>query len=191
MAGKDAASRRLARAFKIAVPDTAWAVIAVDDEKNRQRIKWEDMDVNSIAASAYRTVFTLTSDPSDAPLVRAFAAAKLNSNDPTHWRVLLEFFAWARYGDRRKRGRPKKWDFVSLSQLREDYRDVKSRRPGLLDDEVFRILGRRSAYQTKRAALSTNRLGRLLKFANDPNHNELLGTIQKIETAPNSTLKGK
>jgi hypothetical protein len=189
MAGKDAASRRLARAFRIAVPDNALAVIAVDNEKNRQLIKWEDTDADSIVASAYRNIFTLTSDPTDAPLALAFAAANLHSNDPTHWRVLLEFFAWAHYGDRRGRGRPKEWDSARLSQLREDYRDLKSRKPGLSDDEVFRILGRRPAYQTKRGPLSMYRFKKLFKAANDPKHNELLGTFRKIEPAPNSQLK--
>jgi hypothetical protein len=189
MAGKDSASRRLARAFRIAVPDTAWAVIAVDDEKNRQLIKWEDMDVDSIAAPAYRNIFTLTSDPSDAPLALAFAAAKLHSNDPTHWRVLLEFFAWAHYGDRKGRGAPKKWDSVRLSQLRKDFSDVKSRNQYFSDNDVFRNLGRRPAYQTKRGPLSMYRFKKLFKDANDPKHNKLLGTIQKIEPIPNFRLK--
>jgi hypothetical protein len=189
MAGKDAASRRLARAFRIAVPDAALAVIAVDNEKNRQLIKWEDTDADSIVASAYRNIFTLTSDPTDAPLALAFAAANLHSNDPTHWRVLLEFFAWAHYGDRRGRGAPKKWDSLRLSQFISDYHDAKSRNPNWSDDDIFRSLGRRPAYQTKWGPLSMYRFKRLFKDANDPKHNELLGTIQKIEMAPNSSVK--
>ncbi len=182
MAGNNSASKRLAKAFRIVVPNTAIALVAVDDERTRHVIKWEDMDDDRIVSLAYRNIFRLTSDPGDALLARVFAAAKLNSSDPTHWRALLEFFAWAHYGDRRRRGRPIEWDSARLSQLREDYRDLKSSRPGLLDDEVFRVLGRRPAYQTKRGPLSTNRLGKLLKLANDPKYNELLRTIRKIET---------
>jgi hypothetical protein len=118
MTRKDSASRRLAKAFSIVVPDTALALVAVDDEKPPHIIKWENMDDGPSVASAYRNIFTLTSDPGDALLAMVFAAAKLNSNDPTHWRVLLEFFAWAHYGDRRKRGAPKNgihYAFHSLS----------------------------------------------------------------------------
>jgi hypothetical protein len=191
MARTDSASRRLAKAFSIVVPDSALALVAADDEKTRHVVEWKNIDDDRIFGLACRNICTLTSDPGDALLARAFAAAKLNSNDPTHWRALLLFFAWAHYGDRGRRGAPKKWDTLRYSQMRKDFSDVKSRNPHLSDDDVFRILGRMPAYQTKRGPLSTSRLRKLFKAANDPTQNELLGTFRNAEPAPNSTLKSR
>ena len=184
MARDNSASRRLAKAFKMTAPDTAIAIVAVDGEKTRHIIKWEDMKDDRIVGLAYRNIFRLTSDPGDALLARVFAAAKLNPNDPTHWRVLLEFFVWAHYGDRRKRGRPKEWDSARLSQLREDYRDVKSRNPFLSDDYVFRILGRRAAYQTKQGPLSDESVRKITQIGERPKTQRTIGDIQKDCTGP-------
>jgi hypothetical protein len=183
MARTDSASRRLAKAFSIVVPDVAWVLVPVDDDKKRHVIKWKDMDDGSFVARTYRKIFTLTSDPGDALLARAFATAKLNSNDPTHWRALLHFFAWAHYGDQRRRGAPTKWDSVRYSQLIKDFNDVKSRNRNLSDEDVFRILTKRNAYHTKRGPLSRNRLRKLFKAAHDQKNNELLGAFRKNELA--------
>ena len=65
----------------------------------------------------------------------------------------------------------------------------KSRYPHFSDDDVFRILGRRAAHQTKRGPLSMSCLRKLFDAAKDPKHDELLRTFAKIEPAPNSRLK--
>lgn len=173
-ARNDSTSRRLAEAFKIIVPNAEWAVEAVEGGRILATFDWEEMDDATIAPF-YRDLFTLTSDPVDAPLVRAFAAARLEAKDPTHWLALLRFFAWAHYGSPKRRGARTRWDAVRYSQLLKDFNELKSRRPHLRDEDVFRHLAKRPAYQTtKGRPLSTNRLRKLLKEANDPAQNALL-----------------
>jgi hypothetical protein len=188
MARKDSTSARLAEAFALVVPETALAVVAVEDETIRRVYKWDEIG-DGTTGLFYRKIFRLTSEPTDALLARAFAAAKLNPNDPTHWRVLLEFFAWAHFGNRRRRGAPAKWDSVRYARLRKDFNDVQSRNTHLSDEDVFRILAKQAAYQTKGRSLSTNRLRKLYKAANDPKQNDLLGPLKMAEQGASAALK--
>jgi hypothetical protein len=188
MARKDSTSARLAEAFALVVPQTALAIVAVEDETIRHVYKWDEID-DDTAAIFYKKIFRLTPEPTDALLARAFAAAKLNPNDPIHWRALLEFFAWAHFGNRRRRGAPTRWDSIRYSQLLQDFNDVRSRNTHLSDEDVFRNLGKRAAYQTKRGPLSTNRLRKLFRAANDPKQNDLLGPLKKAEQGASAALK--
>jgi hypothetical protein len=188
MARKDSTKKRLDEAFKLVVPKTALAVVAVDDETIKLTFGWDEID-DATLGSIYRDIFSLAPDASDVLLARAFAAANLDPNDPTHWRALLAFFSWAHFGNRRGPGAPKTWDAARLSQLRKDYSEIKSRKKHLSDEVIFRILGKRAAYQTERGPLSTNRLGKLLKAAIDPKQNELLGPLKMIEQGASTVLK--
>jgi hypothetical protein len=188
MARKDATKKRLDEAFKLVVPETVLAVVAVDDESIKLTFRWDEID-DATLGSICRGLFSLSPDASDVLLARAFAAANLNPNDPTHWRALLEFFAWAHFGSRRGPGGPKIWNAARLSQLRKDYSEINSRKRHLSDEDIFRILGKRAAYQTERGPLSTNRLRKLLKAANDPKQNELMGPLKMIEQGASTVLK--
>ena len=177
MTSKDSSSKRLAAAFKLKSEMGEYQLVAksVEGPEIVQRIPWEEAaDDPQIAMVLYRRIFSLATNFYDPLLESAFADAALDSKNPFHWRKLLYLFVWAHFGDRPKLGRPKEWDSVRLSQLRQDFNDKKSRNRALSDEDVFKFLGKNQSYQRKGRPLSPSRLSKLLKLANDPNYNELL-----------------
>jgi hypothetical protein len=190
MARSDSASKRLSRVIKeIPIPDRSVGITDAGSGKIVHVYKWEEVPT-SLIASLLRDLVTLTSeDPLDASLAQAFAVANLNPANPVHWRMLLHFFAWAHYGDRRGRGAPRQWDSLRLTELRKDFNEIKSRHLNFSDESVLRLLAKKPAYRTQGKALSTNRLRKLLKAANDPKHNELLAASRRSMASPPTILK--
>jgi hypothetical protein len=108
------------------------------------------------------------------PLAIAFQKARLNPADPMDWYKLTSLFAWAHFGDRKGKGAPKKWTSMRYCKLIVDLAAISYRNPALLDEEKYRLLGKRTEYQTKRGPLSPSRLRKLRKKAFNPKTNELL-----------------
>jgi hypothetical protein len=111
-------------------------------------------------------------------MAAAFQMAGLDRTQPKDWYQLVALFAWAYLGGRRSKGAPTKWDSVKYCKLIADFNEKKRNNPALSDEDVFSLLGRTATYRTKRGPLSTSRLRKLLKEANDPTRNKLLKAAQ-------------
>ena len=55
----------------------------------------------------------------------AFKRAKLDVNNPLHWRALLEVFCWAHFGDKAKPGKVIEWTDEKYCQLLGDVHRIK------------------------------------------------------------------
>jgi hypothetical protein len=111
-------------------------------------------------------------------MAAAFQMAGLDRTQPQDWYQLVALFAWACVGDRRSKGAPTKWDSAKYCALIADFNEKKRKNPALSDEDVFSSLGKTDTYRTKRGPLSTSRLRKLLKEANDPTRNKLLKAAQ-------------
>jgi hypothetical protein len=182
MAHKGSVSRRLSDAFKLLpkLGDSRVSIVPIGrggkpTGEKVQILEWKDVD-DDTKGRAFGMIPTL---PITSPLAAAFGAAELDPNDPIHWYQLLTFFAWAHFGDRRKRGAPTKWDSARYCTLINDFNAMKLRNQALSDEDVFKHLGRGSGYRTRKRPLSPSRLRKLLKEARDPKRNELLGAFER------------
>ena len=184
MAQRYLPQKRLLEAFKLFPPlgKTQFTLTRIGDN-NEETPSGEIIDLQDageeLADLAKRklgpSVMTLTDKPRDASIKAAFEAAKLDPDDPYHWRTLMHFFAWAHFGDKNRRGAPTKWDSLHLQKLLNDFEELKSKNTAMSDDRVLSFLGKNEAYQARDGGpLSTSQLRKLLKQARDPKHNELL-----------------
>jgi hypothetical protein len=176
---KSSISRRLTRVFGIKIAEIRLAL--VESDTVQRELSWDDAwERPEIIVPLLHELFSLTEHPGDAPLMKAFARAKLNPKDPVHWRVLLHFLAYALFGGR-GRGHPTQWDSMRLAKLLSDFNEL---RPDLKDESKFVLLRKRDEYKTKKGPISTNYLRRLLKKARDPAFNRLADVQRRaVETA--------
>jgi hypothetical protein len=136
--------------------------------------EWKDVP-DPAKAEAFKILFKIRMI---SQMTAAFHAAGLDSTYPLHWFLLVGVFSWVHFGDQRKRGAPTKWDSLKYCKLLSDFNKKKANNPALSDEDVFKLLARTSSYKSTRGPLSTNRLRKLLKEANDPEKNQLLGTFR-------------
>jgi hypothetical protein len=180
MPRKDSVSLRLSNAFKFWT-DSHRCVLAIVDYEDGEPTG--DIHIiedagDSIKAKAFTGLVNL---PLLSPMTAAFKAAGLDPTSPLHWYELILLFSWAHFGDRRKSGAPRKWDSLRYCKLIEDFSDKKRSNPALSDDDVFRFLAKTASYRTAKGPLSTSRLRKALKEANDPDCNQLLSGFQLSE----------
>jgi hypothetical protein len=112
-------------------------------------------------------------DPSnlDESTRAAFRKFKLDPRNPYHWRMLVDFFADAHYGERAGRGRPKKWNSESLCALLRHVSDARKKRPSVKRSDVFRSLVKPKALYN---GLKPDALKHAYAAALDPKRNKVL-----------------
>jgi hypothetical protein len=159
MARKELVAHRLLDGIKVVSPK------AEDEHLLGQRdgLPWREMG-DLVKSSTFNELGTC---PLPVPVKGAFELAGMDRTNPAHWLRLMLVFAWAHFGDRAKRGRPKKWDPARLRKLIGDFNEIKGRRPDLSDEAIFNRLARQPDYSTKKGPLSSNRLRKVLKEANE------------------------
>jgi hypothetical protein len=175
MAHKDRVSRRLSEAFKL-LPRSRTTITFKYEDGREEIIDWKKV-VSVYKINKYLFSY-LSQVEIEGSLADAFNAAKLDPTDPMQWVSLIYFFSWAHFGDRQGRGAPKKWDSARLCKLIKDFNEKKRSNAALSDENVFKILGKRAEYQSKKGPLSPSRLRKLLKEAHDPKRNELLRVME-------------
>jgi hypothetical protein len=176
MAHKNRISQRLLEAFKSSPRTSTEVTIRFPSGEPPQTVDWKEAsDDRSLKSLAFARLSTL---PIDGPLAAAFKTAELDPTDPAHWYRLMTFFAWAHYGDRRRKGAPQKWGALEYCRVIKDFIEVKCRNPDMSDESVFTILARNSEYKTKNGSSSTSRLRKLLKEALDPERNEVVHALK-------------
>ena len=96
-------------------------------------IDWDDPAAWSRDA---RRVF----DPNnlDESTKAAFEKFKLDPRYPSHWRMLMLFFADAHFGDRAGQGRPRKWNSESLCELLRHVSDARTKLQRLYPSPLLR-----------------------------------------------------
>jgi hypothetical protein len=187
MARKDRVSRRLLSVFKFwnTPPQRNFLEISFSDIHGNPLgastiIEWKDVD-NRLKDNTFPRLRQMELLPE---MAAAFQRAGLDRTHPNDWYTLVALFSWAYFGDRRTtRGAPTKWDSAKYSKLIADFNEKKRSNPALSDEDVFGLLRRTAAYRTKRGPLSTSRLRKLLKEANDPTRNRLLKVFQLRDEA--------
>jgi hypothetical protein len=180
MPRKDSVSRRLRSAFKLWNTPPQRHVLTTETYREGKPtgeiqiiMEWKDVP-NEMKDKFFPQLRQIELLPE---MDAAFQMAGLDRTQPKDWYQLVALFAWAYFGVK-KRGAPPKWDSVKFCKLIADYDEKKRSNPALLDEDVFRLLGRSDAYRTKRGPLSTSRLRKLFKEANDPTKNKLLKAAQ-------------
>jgi hypothetical protein len=181
MPRKDPVSRRLLSAFKLWNTPPQRHVLALEIYREgkptgemKTIMEWKDVP-NEIKDRTFPRLRRMELLPE---MAAAFKMAGMDRTHPNDWYQLVGLFAWAYFGDRRRRGAPPKWDSAKYSKLIADFNEKQRSNPALRDEDVFRLLGRTATYRTKRGPLSTSRLRKLLKEANDPTKNKLLKVTQ-------------
>jgi hypothetical protein len=180
MARKDRVSRRLLGVFKFWNTPPQRHVLTIEVYRegkptgSKTVIEWKDVD-NFLKERTFPRLREMELLPE---MAAAFQMAGLDRTHPNDWYILVDLFAWAYFGDRRSKGAPTKWDSAKYCALIADFNEKKRSNPALSDEDVFGLLGRRATYRTKRGPLSTSRLRKLLKEANDPTRNKLLKAAQ-------------
>lgn len=158
MARKELVAHRLLDMIEVVSPKA-------EDEHllgHRDGLPWEEMG-DLPKPSAFNE---LGACPLPVSVKAAFELAGMDRTNPAHWLQLMFLFAWAHFGDRAKRGAPKKWDTAKYRKLIGDFNEIKGRRPNLSDEAIFKQLAKQSDYLTKKGPLSSNCLRKLLKEAN-------------------------
>jgi hypothetical protein len=178
MPRRDPLSRRLSAAFKVmgGQPDTDvhGTIVNRDGKPSRVFVEWKDVP-DSAKAEGFKVLFGI---PLMSQMTVAFEAAELDSTYALHWFVLVAIFSWVHFGDRRERGRPPEWDSLKYCKLLTDFDKKKQSNPALSDEDVFRLLAKTGGYKSAKGPLSTSRLRKLLKEANDPTRNQLLSAFE-------------
>ncbi len=177
MPRRDPVSNRLSNAFKMRRNRLQVALVSYDNGKptgTRELIEWKDVP-DLVKAEAFGRLLNVRLLDQ---MTAAFEAAGMDRTDPLHWYQLMAFFAWAHFGDSRKKGRPPEWDALRYCKLIKDFDDKKRSNPALSDEDVFKLLAKTASYKTAKGPLSTSRLRKALKEANDPDCNELLSVFQ-------------
>jgi hypothetical protein len=181
MPRKDPVSRRLVSAFKLWNTSPQRQVLVAEIYREgkltgemKTIMEWKDVP-NKIKDKFFPHLREIELLPE---MAAAFQMAGLDRTQPKDWYQLVALFAWAYFGDQRKQGAPKKWDSVKYSKLIADFNEKKRSNAALSDEDVFKFLGRTDTYRTPRGPLSTSRLRKLLKEANDPTKNKLLKAAQ-------------
>jgi hypothetical protein len=181
MPRKDPVSRRLLSAFKLWNTPPQRDVLAVEVYREgkptgemKTIMEWKDVP-NEIKDRFFPGLREIELLPE---MAAAFQMAGLDRTHPKDWYQLVALFAWAYFGDRRSKGAPTKWDSAKYCALIADFNEKKRKNPALSDEDVFSSLGKTATYRSKRGPLSTSRLRKLLKEANDPTRNKLLKATQ-------------
>jgi len=110
----------------------------------------------------------------DRAIIRAFEAANLNVKNPLDWRILLERFCWAHFGDKGKPGKAIYWTDEKYCELLRDVHQAK-RRFSLTEDasalrKIMEIKGK------KYRQVSFGRMKKALGEARNPKYN---GSLMK------------
>jgi hypothetical protein len=180
MPRKDPVSLRLSAVFEMFAGGPSTDVHATVVDKNGKAsgvmtfAEWKDIP-DLAKAKAFQTLINV---PLLSQMNAAFEAAGLDSTYPMHWYTLVALFSWAHFGDHRRRGAPIKWDSVKYCKLLKDFAKKKEGNPALSDEDVFKLLAKSGSYESTRGPLTTNRLRKLFKEANDPDKNQLLGLLR-------------
>jgi hypothetical protein len=181
MPRKDPVSRRLLSAFKLWNTPPQRQVLAAEVYREgkptgemKTIMEWKDVP-NEIKDRFFPRLREIELIPE---MAAAFQMAGLDRTHPKDWYQLVALFAWACLGGRRRRGAPPKWNSVKYCKLIADFNEKKRNNRALSDENVFGLLGRTATYRTKRGPLSTSRLRKLFKEANDPTKNKLLTAAQ-------------
>jgi hypothetical protein len=179
MTKKRTPSQRLAALFKEDAKDKTRAKLNADAREWVSLINqatpqdepdWDDPIMHELVA---RVALTLGSgSPFNAAIEVAFKKANLDPKNPLSWRMLLEMFCWAHFGDMKSRGAPEKWNADRYCQLLGDFDRKRSSNTALSDDRVCDFLGQEPQYRMKNGKpLTADRLMRVLKEAQDPECN--------------------
>jgi hypothetical protein len=185
MPRKDPVSRRLLSVFKLWNTQPQRQVLAVEIYREgkltgemKTIMEWKDVP-NEIKDRFFPRLREIELLPE---MAAAFQMAGLDRTQPKDWYQLVALFAWAYFGAK-GRGAPLKWDSVKYCKLIADFDEKTRSNSALREEDVFRLLGKMDAYRARRGPLSTSRLRKLLKEANDPTKNKLLKAVQlKDET---------
>jgi hypothetical protein len=190
MARRDSASKKLSELFKTdagklneKLRSGARELISlVEPEADRDEPDWNDPILHGLIASSALTL--VPGNRFSAPVETAFKKAKLDPINPLSWRLLLDLFCWAHFGETKRRGAPGKWNADRYCQLLQDFDLKKSGNPSMSDRRVCEFLGQQPQYQMKNGKpLSPDRLMKVLKKARNPEFNINLksGVDRRIE----------
>jgi hypothetical protein len=109
----------------------------------------------------------------DTPILTAFRLAGLDHHNPVDWRRLMAAFCETHFGQ--KRTKPVTWTPTVLLSAYKDYLAVQNsfekKRPDL---QVCKILKTDKRYKDKYGKYKIDTLRKLIRYANDPDHNTLL-----------------
>jgi hypothetical protein len=147
---------------------------AVIPDWNEDLPKWVDPTI---------AIFRLNpSSPLDQAVRTAFDKAGLDPKHPVHWKLLVNMFAWAHFGERPARGRPKEWTGEKLAELMHDFSRIRYEKPTIAEIAVCRLLKKRhpAKYGSETGEPSPGRLTKEVKRAFDPKFNPWLAAVVTI-----------
>jgi hypothetical protein len=182
MTSKDKFSGRLSNAFGVT--------------KLAERVTWTEGTVRifgvQVRPTAAISFAELSALPVEGVVATAFKAAQQDPSDPMSWYKLLICFSYARFGAGRRRGARPKWGEKRSRQLIVDFAAIKNGKQALLDEGVYRLLGKMKEYQTKKGPLSTSVLRKRHKAAIISERNNLVVELKRNtwEDADGSNMIG-
>jgi hypothetical protein len=154
---------------KLAAEVREWASL-IDPVTSEDEVNLEDPALHDLAAGAALTLGS--GSPYNAAVELAFTKANLDPKNPLSWRLLLELFCWAHFGDKKTRGAPGKWTAERYCRLLRDFDRKKSSNVTLSDYRVCEFLSRQPQYRMKNGKpLTAGRLMKVFKEAKDPKFN--------------------
>ena len=137
---------------------------------DQRTLDWEDSE-SILVLWALAARLNKKDKAKDRAIAIAFERANLDVRNPVSWRVLLEAFCWAHFGQKGRPGKPIFWTSERYCQLLRDVAHVKAE-SGLTEDkaaceEVLKLF--RSRYR-----VSVIRLQKALREARDYRYNRSL-----------------
>jgi hypothetical protein len=152
-----------------------------DTHKNELTLKNPELVLSLFEIFSH---FDTENKATDRAIMKAFSAAGLNHKNPIDWRLLLEAFSWAHFGEQGKPGRNIDWTDEKYCELLRDVHRIKKEHAIIKDAPALRkLLQLKGAKyctesRTKRNhIISADRLKKALAEARNPRIN---GRMRKI-----------
>lgn len=108
----------------------------------------------------------------DRAVTTAFSASKLDIKNPLDWRLLLEVFCWAHFGEHKKAGAPVRWTDERYCALLRHVAEAKATKRVTTDKAACAAI--KKMFASAYSAISAERLRKALREARDPSFNRTL-----------------
>lgn len=159
----------------------------VDYEKEKHALNLKNPEFIALLFEA-ATQIDDQNRATDRAIIAAFEKAGLNISSPMDWRLLMEMFCWAHFGEKGKAGAPIGWTNEQYRNLLRDVHEMKIR-GSRTDAEALRQI--KATKGKKYNNVSPVRLKKALAEARNPTFNTALSkpVYEALMAEPEPSLK--